>query len=257
VTRNHCRCLPPVGIFLRQSQVKPLDEMSASRTSIGSTSSSTGARQSMAPPSRSKLRAPTSSVTRKTSLGNTGRPSVGTAQIPSRTESTLSVAASEKSLDELSASMTSMASMSVSTTAVQLEGELTSARVEAVKKDREIDELKAEVKDLQEKLETIIAKRGEDREKIREFEKTKIQLEQLLEYKARITESQADLQKQLSQARKDAQDAIEERNRHAEEMSDVSEAIEMAALDREMAEEKVSPTRSKLTRVFLSVLLFS
>lgn len=80
-----------------------------------------------------------------------------------------------------------------------MEGELTSARVAVMKKDKEIDDLKAEVKDLQEKLETIMAKRGEDREKIREFEKTKIQLEQLLEYKAKITESQADLQKQLAQ----------------------------------------------------------
>ena len=167
----------------------------------------------------------------------------------------------------MSASVTSVSTSTIAT--IQLETELSGAKAELLKRDKQIE-------DLQEKLDTIMAKRSEDREKIREFEKTKIQLEQLLEYKARITESQADLQKQLAQvtsasvnhrvctinnafdsvpshhllipmqAKKDAQDAIDEKNRHAEEMSDVNEAIEMATLDKEMAEEKVSHRSSSM-----------
>ena len=99
---------------------------------------------------------------------------------------------SEKSIEDMSASVTSVSTSTIAT--IQLEAELTSAKAEIMKKDKAIE-------DLQEKLDTIMAKRGEDRDKIREFEKTKLQLEQLLEYKARITESQADLQKQLAQVR--------------------------------------------------------
>lgn len=67
---------------------------------------------------------------------------------------------------------------------------------------KEVECLKAEVKDLQEKLETLKIKRAEDKVKLKEYEKTKIQLQQLQEFKNKITESQADLQKQLAQAKK-------------------------------------------------------
>ena len=40
-------------------------------------------------------------------------------------------------------------------------------------------------------------------------------------------------------AKNDAREAVEAKERHAEEMSDLSEAVEMATLDKEMAEEKV------------------
>ena len=43
----------------------------------------------------------------------------------------------------------------------------------------------------------------------------------------------------MYQAKQDARDAIEAKEQHAEEMSDLSEAVEMATLDKEMAEEKV------------------
>lgn len=37
----------------------------------------------------------------------------------------------------------------------------------------------------------------------------------------------------------EAREAVEEKERHADEMAGVAETIEMAALDKEMAEEKV------------------
>lgn len=113
-------------------------------------------------------------------------------------------------------------------------------------KDQEIDQLKTEIKDLNEKLETIKIKRSEDQAKLKEFEKTKIQLQQLVEYKAKITEYQADLQKQLAHAKKEAKEAIEEKERHADEMSDLAEAVEIATLDKEMAEEKCETLQAEL-----------
>lgn len=47
-----------------------------------------------------------------------------------------------------------------------------------------------QVRDLIEKVETLRVKRMQDKEKMKDFEKTKLQVEQLLEFKAKIMESQ-------------------------------------------------------------------
>lgn len=84
-----------------------------------------------------------------------------------------------------------------------------------------------------------LAKRLHDKEQLRDFEKTKLQLESMLEFKNRIMESQANLQRDLHRARLEAREAIEAKDAHAEEMSELAESMEMATLDKEMAEEKV------------------
>lgn len=58
------------------------------------------------------------------------------------------------------------------------------------------------MKDLEEKLETLKMKRTEDKAKLKELEKHKIQLEQLQEWKNKMQEQQAELQKQLKEAKK-------------------------------------------------------
>lgn len=58
------------------------------------------------------------------------------------------------------------------------------------------------MKDLEEKLETLKMKRNEDKAKLKELEKYKIQLEQLQEWKNKMQEQQAELQKQLKEAKK-------------------------------------------------------
>lgn len=58
------------------------------------------------------------------------------------------------------------------------------------------------MKDLEEKLETLRMKRSEDKAKLKEMEKHKIQLEQLQEWKSKMQEQQNDLQKQLKEAKK-------------------------------------------------------
>lgn len=59
-----------------------------------------------------------------------------------------------------------------------------------------------------------------------------------MEFKSRIMESQSALQKELQKARHDTREAIEAKEKHAEEMAELSETVEMATLDKEMAEEK-------------------
>ncbi|XP_035813538.1 dynactin subunit 1 isoform X3 [Amphiprion ocellaris] len=103
---------------------------------------------------------------------------------------------------------------------------------------KEEESLRAQVKDLEEKLETLKMKRTEDKAKLKELEKHKIQLEQLQEWKTKMQEQQTDLQKQLKEAKKDAREAQEAKDRYMEEMSDTADAIEMATLDKEMAEER-------------------
>uniref|UniRef100_A0A667XBZ1 Dynactin subunit 1 n=1 Tax=Myripristis murdjan TaxID=586833 RepID=A0A667XBZ1_9TELE len=102
----------------------------------------------------------------------------------------------------------------------------------------EEESLRAQVKDLDEKLETLKMKRTEDKAKLKELEKHKIQLEQLQEWKTKMQEQQADVQKQLKEAKKEAREAQEAKDRYMEEMSDTADAIEMATLDKEMAEER-------------------
>uniref|UniRef100_A0AAR2K1N6 Dynactin subunit 1 n=1 Tax=Pygocentrus nattereri TaxID=42514 RepID=A0AAR2K1N6_PYGNA len=88
------------------------------------------------------------------------------------------------------------------------------------------------------KLETLRMKRAEDKAKLKELEKHKIQLEQLQEWKNKMQEQQNELQKQLKEAKKEAKDALEAKERYMEEMADTADAIEMATLDKEMAEER-------------------
>ncbi|KAM3590318.1 uncharacterized protein V6R79_007531 [Siganus canaliculatus] len=114
----------------------------------------------------------------------------------------------------------------------------TPSKVEPAISKQEEESLRAQVKDLDEKLETLKMKRTEDKAKLKELEKHKIQLEQLQEWKTKMQEQQADLQKQLKEAKKDAREAQEAKDRYMEEMSDTADAIEMATLDKEMAEER-------------------
>ncbi|XP_071369514.1 dynactin subunit 1-like isoform X2 [Centroberyx affinis] len=103
---------------------------------------------------------------------------------------------------------------------------------------KEEEALRAQVKDLEEKLETLKMKRTEDKAKLKELEKHKIQLEQLQEWKTKMQEQQAELQKQLKEAKREAKEALEAKERYMEEMADTADAIEMATLDKEMAEER-------------------
>lgn len=119
-------------------------------------------------------------------------------------------------------------------------------RLTNVQQQQEIEGLRVEVKDLNEKLDTLKIKRNEDKAKLKEFEKTKIQLQQLQEYKAKMQETHADLQKQLQASKKELSDIQHEYEQYKEEMADVTETVEMATLDKEMAEEKAETLQTEM-----------
>ncbi|XP_050359356.1 dynactin subunit 1 isoform X5 [Nymphalis io] len=115
-----------------------------------------------------------------------------------------------------------------------------------IQAQQEIVTLKSEVEDLKEKLETLKVRRAEDREKIRELERVRLQLDQANEFKAKIMESQAQLQRDLQRAKQEVREAQEALDVHNDETAELQEAAEMAALDKEMAEERAEALQLEL-----------
>ncbi|CAH1953815.1 unnamed protein product [Acanthoscelides obtectus] len=111
---------------------------------------------------------------------------------------------------------------------------------------QELENRSQQIKDLSEKLETLKLKRQDDKEKLKDYDKLKIQLEQLIEFKSKIMSTQASLQRDIQKAKQEAKEAIEAKEAHAEEVADLAEAVEMATLDREMAEEKAESLQLEL-----------
>ncbi|XP_042867886.1 dynactin subunit 1-like isoform X7 [Penaeus japonicus] len=119
-------------------------------------------------------------------------------------------------------------------------------KMAAMQTQQEMENLRGEIRDLNEKLETLRVKRAQDKEKLKESEKLKLQLEQLLEFKSKIMESQAQLQREMQKAKQDAREAIESREKHMEDTMELSENVEMLTLDKEMAEEKAETLQLEL-----------
>ncbi|KAG1678661.1 Dynactin subunit 1 [Nymphon striatum] len=240
--KSYFSCPENHGIFVRQSQLMILDDSSATTPSTPSPATTPSGSKSGLPmlsgssstktASTSKLKSGTSrglkTPSGRKSLEDVRPMSLKTSQQLRKTES------KEKDLQEEGTEKATP-----STPTLQAEISNTDDKILLLKKDQENENLSIEVKDLSEKLETLRLKRSDDKIKLKEFEKTKIQLQQLLEFKVKISESQADLQKQLQQAKKEAKEVQEDKELQAEEFSDVAEMMEMATLDKEMAEEKV------------------
>ncbi|XP_073970364.1 dynactin subunit 1-like isoform X3 [Rhodnius prolixus] len=103
----------------------------------------------------------------------------------------------------------------------------------------EIESLKEQLKDLSEKLETM---RIKYKDKAKEIEMISLQLDQSAEFKAKIMEAQSALKKELERVKREKDEALEAR----EEMSDMADTLEMATLDKEMAEEKAESLQRDL-----------
>lgn len=119
-------------------------------------------------------------------------------------------------------------------------------KLSALQLQQENDDLRNQVRDLTEKLETLKLRRAEDKERFREFDKMQTQFEQMQEFKSRIMEAQTSLQRELQRSRQETKDAIEARDQHIEEMSELAENVEMITLDKEMAEEKADTLQLEL-----------
>ncbi|KAJ1351272.1 hypothetical protein KIN20_007253 [Parelaphostrongylus tenuis] len=106
--------------------------------------------------------------------------------------------------------------------------------------------LRLQVKDLNEKLATLRLKRKEDHAKLVDYERSKIQLQSLMELKSKMADQILDLQRQLQEARKEALESREWREANQDDLNLAAEQLEMATIDKEMAEERAEALQSEL-----------
>ncbi|KAK6029328.1 hypothetical protein OSTOST_04563 [Ostertagia ostertagi] len=105
--------------------------------------------------------------------------------------------------------------------------------------------LRLQVKDLSEKLETLRLKRKEDHGKLVDYERSKIQLQALMELKSKMADQLLDLQATTSRSKK-ALESREWKEANQDELSSAAEQLEMATIDKEMAEERAEALQSEL-----------
>ncbi|XP_063689009.1 dynactin subunit 1-like isoform X4 [Bolinopsis microptera] len=117
------------------------------------------------------------------------------------------------------------------------------------KKDAEIANLQDSLKDMEEKVQFLTAKRVDDKAKIKEMEKYKVQISQFTDYKAQWTSAQGDLHEQLKTAKKEAKESGEARTRAEAELEELRDRVEEMALDKEMAEEMKECAELELERM--------
>ncbi|VEN45973.1 unnamed protein product [Callosobruchus maculatus] len=255
--QEYFKCDENYGTFVKEQQVVPLDDsgrpiekaprehlpskiarsrqstsrmsLASSRQSlVGSRQSLSGSRQSLSG-SRSQLASPSveklnieqpeavASVSKRASFVETGF------------------------VETLKPQFTPGQSLTTPTPITSIEEKISNLQLQ-----QELENRSQQIKDLSEKLETLKLKRQEDKEKLKDYDKLKIQLEQLIEFKSKIMSTQASLQRDLQKAKQEAKEAVEAKEAHAEEVADLAEAVEMATLDKEMAEEKAESLQLEL-----------
>ncbi|XP_069601171.1 dynactin subunit 1 isoform X1 [Ranitomeya imitator] len=232
--RKYFTCEENHGIFVRQSQIQVADDGADTTSPETPEPAATKVlrREAADIPKASKLPTrPSSSAASSGTAGASGSASASCGEISSSEPST--------------PAQTPLAAPIIPSPS------LTSpvAPLPAPGPSKEEENLRAQVKDLEEKLETLKMKRSEDKAKLKEMEKSKLQLEQLQEWKSKMQEQQADLQRQLKEAKKEAKEALEAQERYMEEMADTADAIEMATLDKEMAEERAESLQQEVETV--------
>ncbi|XP_078588246.1 dynactin subunit 1-like isoform X47 [Branchiostoma floridae x Branchiostoma japonicum] len=225
--KKYFNCDDGYGIFVRQSQLNVLEDQSGGSASTPSTPSQEEKSVSKRTPGARAFETPRASRGSRENL-ETSKTANSDQQTKKSKKSPTS-----SNLDETIKEMKESTPLStpVSTPVGPTQAEMD-------EKDRNIGELTAKVKDLEEKLDTIKVKRLEDKGKLKEFEKSKIEIQKLLEFKSKMQEAKNDLEKQLKEAKKEAKEALDAKEQFEEEMKDVTETIEIATLDKEMAEEK-------------------
>ena len=120
---------------------------------------------------------------------------------PQRAMGSPAVATSKIAATSASPSLAAASPSNVAMAATQKMAERLEEKAANIAQGQELAKAKDEIVDLTEKLETLKLKRAKDQEKIKEYEKLKIQCEQLLEFKSRIMESQSALQKEVQKAK--------------------------------------------------------
>jgi predicted nucleic acid-binding Zn-ribbon protein len=99
--------------------------------------------------------------------------------------------------------------------------------------------LKNKITDQEEQIQTLVKKRRDDLEKLKEFERAKLQLDQLQTYKREAQERIKELNEKLQHEENELKTTRDKFTTYQDEMNDTEVRIESLALDLEMAEEKV------------------
>ncbi|CAF0933073.1 unnamed protein product [Rotaria sordida] len=99
--------------------------------------------------------------------------------------------------------------------------------------------LKNKINDQEEQIQTLIKKRRDDLEKLKEFERTKLQLDQLQTYKRETQERIKELNNKFQQQEHELKETRDKFTAYRDEMADTEVRIESLTLDLEMAEEKL------------------
>lgn len=258
---EYFKCDENCGMFVRETQIQPLDDdgkpiptktsdppaskiarsrtstsrmsLASSRQSLaGSRQSLSGSRQSLSG-SRSHLASP---ATEKPPPSNNGANNEPVSQIPKR-----SSFVETGFVETLKPQFTPGAIITTPTPITSVEDKISYLQLQ-----QEFENRNQQIRDLSEKIETLKIRRQDDKEKLKDYDKLRIQLEQLVEFKSKILEAQNSLQRELQRAKQEAREAVEAKEAHAEEVADLAEAIEMVTLDKEMAEEKVESLQAEL-----------
>ncbi|KAM3831493.1 dynactin subunit 1 isoform 2-T2 [Vipera latastei] len=242
--KRYFSCEENHGIFVRQSQIQVFED-GADTTSPETPEASAcrvPKRDSSEGPKASKLAA----TTRKTAARRPKPTRTGSSATSSSTAG-LSGSASASAGEMSSSEPSTPAQTPLAAPVVPLPALASPVAPPAIlSPTKEEESLRGQVRDLEEKLETLKMKRNEDKAKLKELEKYKIQLEQVQEWKSKMQEQQAELQKRLKEAKKEAREALEAKDRYVEEMADTADAIEMATLDKEMAEERAESLQQEV-----------
>eukprot|EP00096_Caligus_rogercresseyi_P008348 TRINITY_DN2701_c0_g1_i1.p1 TRINITY_DN2701_c0_g1~~TRINITY_DN2701_c0_g1_i1.p1 ORF type:complete len:1161 (-),score=439.41 TRINITY_DN2701_c0_g1_i1:84-3566(-) len=236
--RTYFTCEKNHGVFVRQANVIPVSDPPGSATSSPLTSSTPSLKSRLPVLGAAKVGSRSPSFT-DLKAKKTPKPSVVGASRIEREPSFMEPNFVQTMKPPVSSESPAMNSASP-------RSERLEEKVAALQTQQSLVASREEVKDLSEKLETLKIKRAKDHEKLKDFDKMKIQLESLSEFKGRIMESQKDLQRRLAEADRTAREAVEAKEIHADEMSELSESMEMATLDKEMAEEKAESLQIEL-----------
>ncbi|XP_078668159.1 dynactin subunit 1-like isoform X31 [Branchiostoma floridae x Branchiostoma belcheri] len=251
--KKYFNCDDGFGIFVRQSQLNVLEDQSGGSASTPSTPSqeeksvakrTPGSRAFETPRASRGSRENLESIPqRKTPSSSSKTSKTANSDQPKKSKKSPTSSNLEETIKEMKESTP------LSTPASTPVGPTGPTQAEMDEKDREIGELKAKNKDLEEKLDTIKVKRLEDKGKLKEFEKSKIEIQKLQEFKSKMQEAKNDLEKQLKEAKKEAKEALDAKEQFEEEMKDVTETIEIATLDKEMAEEKCEAQQMEIDQL--------
>ncbi|XP_036325508.1 dynactin subunit 1-like [Rhagoletis pomonella] len=100
--------------------------------------------------------------------------------------------------------------------------------------------------ELSAELEDLKSQRAEDKRRLHELERVRLQKDQLSEFKTQIMEQHSLVQRELQRCRQELREANDCKTKYKRELDEVAESIELLTLDKEMAEERAETLQIEL-----------